>query len=81
MMMLLVIIMVFMDGCVVYGDDDLVNKEPCGEEEADAHEYEGEVGEDGGVDGGDVAGEGVQGGHGHLAGLQGRGSSLETSSP
>ena len=46
--------------------DDLINKEPCGEEEADAHKDEGEVGEDGGVDGGDVAGEGVQGGHGHL---------------
>ena len=53
--------------------NDLVNKEPRGEEEADAHEDEGEVGEDGGVDGGDIARECVQGGHGHLAGLQLRG--------
>ena len=50
---------------------DLVDKEPCREEESDAHEDESEVGEDGGVDGRDVAREGVKGGHGHLDSLQG----------
>ena len=80
--MVLEIIMVFMVVMTVgmMLTKYLINKEPCGEEEADAHKYEGEVGEDGGVDGGDVAGEGVQGGQGHLDGLQGRGSSSETSS-
>ena len=45
---------------------DLVDKEPGGEEEANAEEDEGEVWEHRGVDRRDVTGEGVQGGHGHL---------------
>ena len=45
---------------------NLIDEEPGGEEEANAEEDEGEVREHRGVDWRDVAGEGVQGGHGHL---------------
>ena len=51
---------------LTYVVPNLIDEEPGGEEEANAEEDEGEVREHGGVDWGDVAGEGVQGGHGHL---------------
>ena len=43
----------------------LVNKEPGREEQPDAEEDHGEVGEDRGVDGGHVAGHGGDIGNGH----------------
>ena len=51
---------------LTYVVPNLIDEEPGGEEEANAEEDEGEVREHRGVDWRDVAGEGVQGGHGHL---------------
>ena len=42
-----------------------VNKEPCREEQPDAEEDDGEVGEHRGVDGGHVAGHGGDVGNSH----------------